>query len=590
MTWPAWLTLAVLLAVLGLLAMTALAADVVLVAGLVVLLLAGVLSPVQAFAGFASPGIVAIAALFVVVAGLRDSGVTQLLAARMLRRPRSLHHAQTQMMLPVTLLSAFVNNTPVVAALIPVVNDWCRRFQLPVSQLLMPLSFAAILGGTCTLIGTSTNLLVNALLIDSGHAGLGMFELAWVGVPVAIAGLLFIIMAAGRLLPHRDAAITGLDNPREYSVEMRVEPGGPLAGQSIEQAGLRQLPDMFLADIIRAGHVLPAVSPDQPLQDDDRLLFVGIVDAVVGLQKLRGLVPANEHIDKLVAPRRQRVLVEAVVSNSCPLVGQTVRAGGFRTRYNAAVLAVARNGQRLRRKIGDIRLQAGDTLLLETRPSFTHQQRHSRDFFLVSQLPDSTPPDHRKAITAMAIVALMVAAVTLGLVPIVKAALAAAAAMLLSRCCSIDAARRALDWPLFLAIGAAIGLAMAVQATGLAQTLAQGFLALAGTHAHVALAGIYLCTVIISAVVTNNAAAVIMFPLALSLAAGLDVSALPFAIAVIMGASASFMTPIGYQTNLMVYGPGGYRFADFLRLGLPLTLVVGAVSVALIPLIWPLAG
>src|SRR5699024_137025 len=284
------------------------------------------------------------------------------------------------------------------------------------------------------------------------------------------AGLLFVLLAAGWLLPRRDAAITEFDNPREYSVEMVVEPGGPLAGQSIEQAGLRQLPGMFLAEIARDDHVLPAVSPEQPLQDGDRLLFVGIVDSVVDLQKLRGLIPANDQVKKLDAPRRQRVLVEAVVSNSCPLVVRTVREGSFRTRYHAAVLAVARNGERLRKKIGDIRLQLGDTLLLETRPSFTRQQRHSRDFFLVSQLDDSTPPDHRKAVVAMAIVAVMVAIVTLGFVSIVKAALAAAGIMLLSRCCSVSSARRALDWPLFLAIGAAIGLGVAVQDTGLAQT------------------------------------------------------------------------------------------------------------------------
>lgn len=590
MIWGAWLTLAVLIAVLTLLATTTIAADVVLAAGLVVLLLAGVLTPEQAFAGFSNPGVITIAALFVVVAGLRDTGVTQLLVARLLGKPRSLRHAQLQMMTPVTALSAFINNTPVVATLIPAINDWCRRHDLPASQLMMPLSFAAILGGTCTLIGTSTNLLVNALMIERGIGDLGMFELAWVGVPVAVVGIAFIVWSSKHLLPNRGAAITEFDNPREYSVEMQVDPDGPLPGQTIERAGLRQLPSMFLAEIERDGDILPAVSPQQPLQGGDRLLFVGIVDSVVDLQKMRGLTPANDQVCKLGAPRRQRVLVEAVVAHSCPLVGQTVRAGGFRSRYNAAVLAVARDGARLQRKIGDIRLQAGDTLLLETRPSFARQQRHSRDFFLVSQIDDSTAPEHRKSALAMAIVGLMVASVTLGLLPIVKASLAAAGAMLLLRCCTVTSARKALDWPLFIAIAAAIGLAAAVKDTGLAVTLAGGFLALVGTHTYAAMAGLYLCTVIVGAVVTNNAAAVIMFPIATSLAASLDVSAMPFAITVIMAASASFMTPIGYQTNLMVYGPGGYRFMDFTRLGLPLTVLVGIVSIVLIPMVWSLSG
>lgn len=590
MIWEAWLTLIVLVSVLALLATTNIAADIVLIFGLIVLLLAGVVSPEQAFSGFSNPGVITIAALFVVVAGLRDTGVTQLLVVRLLRKPRSLRDAQRQMMLPVILLSSFVNNTPVVAAMIPAVNDWCRSHKLPVSQLMMPLSFAAILGGTCTLIGTSTNLLVNALLIERGMGSLGMFELAWVGVPVALLGLIFILLFSKWLLPSRGAAITEFDNPREYSVEMLVEPNGPLPGQSIEHAGLRQLPDMFLAEVTRDGHVLPAVSPDQPLQGGDRLLFVGIVDSVVGLQKLRGLAPANEQVHQLDAPRRQRVLVEAVVSNSCPLVGDTVREGGFRTRYNAAVLAVARNGERLHQKIGDIRLQAGDTLLLETQPSFAHQQRHSRDFFLVSQVDDSNPPDHHKSAIAATIAVVMVVVVTLGFVSILKASLAAAGVMLLVRCCTITSARKALDWPLFIAIAAAIGLAVAVKDTGLARTLAEGFLAVAGTHAYASLIVIYVCTVMISQVVTNNAAAVIMFPIAMTLAGSLGVSAMPFAMTVIMGASASFITPIGYQTNLMVYGPGGYRFMDFMRLGVPLTLLVGSLSVIMIPLIWPFAA
>ena len=590
MTGAAWLTLVVLVAVLGLLAATGIAADAVLMAGLVVLLLAGVLTPQQAFAGFSNPGVITIAALFVVVTGLRDTGVTQLLGTRLLRRPHNLRHAQLRMMAPVTVLSAFVNNTPVVAALIPAVNDWCRRHHLPVSQLMMPLSFAAILGGTCTLIGTSTNLLINALLIEQDGTGLGMFELARVGIPVAVAGLAFIVCMAPYLLPRRGAAITEFDNPREYSVEMRVEANGPLPGRTIEQAGLRHLPGLFLAGIDRNGNSLPAVSPDQPLQADDHLRFVGVIDSVVDLQKLRGLAPANNQLDKLDAPRRQRVLAEAVVSHSCPLVGESIREGAFRNRYNAVVLAVARDGERLRQKIGDIRLRAGDTLLLETQPTFADQQRHSRDFFLVSRIDDPGPPEHRKSALAMAVAGVMVIAATLGLLPIVKAALAAAGTMLLLRCCTLTSARKALDWPLFIAIAAALGLAQAVQDTGLASTLATTFLGLTGNHVHAAMAALYACTVIIGMVITNNAAAVIMFPIATSLAASLSVSPMPFAITVIMGASASFITPIGYQTNLMVYGPGGYRFLDFARLGVPLTVLTGLLSVALIPLFWPLTG
>ncbi|MAS09557.1 SLC13 family permease [Endozoicomonas sp. G2_2] len=588
MTLDALLTLAVLVGVFAVLTMTRIAVDAVLVGGLIVLLLSGVVNAEAAFAGFSNRGLVTIAALYIVVAGLRDTGATQMLATRVLRRPRSVAHAQAQLVLPTALLSAFLNNTPVVAALIPAVSDWCRKHGLSVSQLMMPLSFAAILGGTCTLIGTSTNLLVNSLLVQQGiDDGLGMFELAWVGLPVALLGIALMIGASRWLLPDRTPALGRMDNPREYSVEMMVAAGGPLEGQTIEGAGLRQLPGMYLAEIERDGHILPAVSPREPLQGEDRLVFVGIVDSVVDLQKTRGLVPATEQIFKLDTPRRARVLIEAVVSHSCPLVGTTIRAGGFRGQYNAVVLAVARDGARIQRKIGDIVLQPGDTLLLEARPSFVTQQRHSRDFFLVSQIEDSQPPQHHRAYAAITIVVGLVASVTVGLTDILHAALGAAALMLLARCCTLGSARKTLDWPLLVAIGAAIGIGAAVEQTGLAAALAGGFIGLAGSSTYAALTALFVTTVLISSMVTNNAAAVIMFPLAVSLAQGASQSPMPYAIVVLIAASASFLTPIGYQTNLMVYGPGGYRFTDFLRLGAPLTLLVGVITLTLVPWVWP---
>ncbi|HET7313284.1 SLC13 family permease [Salinisphaera sp.] len=590
MSIDALITLAVLAAVLAVLVVSTLGADLVLMGGLLALLITGVVSPTEALAGFSNPGLATIAALYIVVAGLRDTGATELLVARLLGHPRSIRQAQAQLILPTTLMSAFVNNTPVVAALIPAVGDWARRHRLPISQLLMPLSFAAILGGTCTLIGTSTNLLINALLVRLTGNGLDMFELAWIGLPVALAGLAFITGAGRWLIPDRRTPTAQLDNPREYSVEMIVAGDGPLPGRTIEAAGLRQLPGMFLAEIERDGKLLPAVSPRQPLAANDRLVFIGIVDSVVDLQRIRGLRPATEQIFKLDSPRRARVLVEAVVAPSCPLVGTSIRAGGFRTRYNAVVLAVARDGERIQKKIGDIVLRPGDTLLLEARPAFVAQQRHSRDFFLVSQIEDSQPPQHHKAYAAIAVIAAVVVSVAAGLLEILQAALIGAALTLLTRCASPAAARRAIDWPLLVAIGAAIGIGGAVQNTGLAAQLAHGFTDLAGHSAQGALVALFAATVLISAVITNNAAAVIMFPIAVSLARGMHSDIMPYAITVVVAASASFLTPIGYQTNLMVYGPGGYRFTDFLRLGLPLTLLVGALTVTLVPMIWPFAG
>ncbi len=371
---------------------------------------------------------------------------------------------------------------------------------------------------------------------------------------------------------------------------MIVAADGPLPGQTIEQAGLRQLPGMFLAEIERDGALLPAVSPRQPLAANDRLVFVGIVDSVVDLQRIRGLMPATEQIFKLDSPRRARVLIEAVVSPSCPLIGASIRAGGFRTRYNAVVLAVARDGERVRAKIGDIVLRPGDTLLLEARPAFVAQQRHSRDFFLVSQIENSQPPQHHKAYVAIAVLAAIVLGVAFGLIDILQASLLGAGAVLISRCSTPEAARRAIDWSLLVAIAAAIGIGEAVQNTGLAALFAQALTGLAGHGTYAALTALFVTTVVISAVITNNAAAVIVFPIALSLAHGAGANVMPYAITVVVGASASFLTPIGYQTNLMVYGPGGYRFTDFIRLGLPLTVIIGTLTVVLVPMIWPTGG
>jgi di/tricarboxylate transporter len=469
---------------------------------------------------------------------------------------------------------------------------------------MMPLSFAAILGGTCTLIGTSTNLVVNGLLIRAAEKqpdlppGLSMFDITWVGLPAALAGMAFIAFIGVRLLPDRRPAISRQDDPREYTVEMMVPIDSPLDGKTIEQAGLRHLDGVYLAEIDRDGSVLPAVSPQERLRDGDRLIFVGIVDSVVELRKIRGLVPSTNQVFKLSAPATERTLVEAVVSDTCPVVGRTIREGRFRTMYNAAVIAVARNGQRLRQKIGDIVLRAGDTLLLESHPSFAMQQRNNRDFFLVSTVEDSTPPRHERALLSMGILLGMVALVTLGQsgwfpgtalarISMLKASLAAAGLMLVTRCVSVSAARKSIDWSVLLAIAASFGIGAALEKTGAAQGMAEGMIRLAGGNAWGSLAVVYAVTLIVTELITNNAAAALMFPLALATSRDLSANPMPFIIAVMMAASAGFATPIGYQTNLMVYGPGGYRFSDYVKVGVPLDILIGVVTVGIAPLVWP---
>lgn len=572
-------------AVLAALTFTRLAPDLAFGAGLTILLVSGVLEPAEAFSGFSNEGVLTVAVLYAVVAGLRDTGGVHWISRRLLGRPASLSGGLLRLMLPVTVLSAFLNNTPIVAMLIPAVREWARANGLSVSKLMIPLSYAAILGGTTTLIGTSTNLVINGLLIEAGGPRLGMFELAWVGVPTALLGLALILVTRG-FLPDRQSSMTQLSDPREYSIEMHVVEEGPLVGKNIEEAGLRHLGSVYLVEIERQGRILPAVSPKEVLRGGDRLVFVGVVESVVELQRINGLTPATNQLFKLDARPSQRALVEAVVSNSFPMLGRRIREGRFRSVYGAVVIAVARNGERMRAKIGDIIPRPGDTLLLAAGPDFVERHRNSRDFYLVSPIEDSGPLRFERAVPALLILAGMVLAVAFGWLRMVEAAMVAAALMLIARCTTSASARRSIDWSVLLVIASAFGIGHALQKTGVAQSVATGILDLAGSNPMSALAALYFVTALFSALITNNAAAVLMFPIAAALAGSMGVNVMPFAVAIAMGASASFATPVGYQTNLMVYGPGGYNFRDYLRIGLPLTALAGIVAVVVIPFVW----
>ncbi|MEM7576229.1 MAG: SLC13 family permease [Planctomycetota bacterium] len=592
--WEPWAVAVVLAATLLALVRAVASPDVLLVGALTLLAGLGLFSerlpdPASLVAGFGSEGLITVAALFVVAAGLTQTGATYRLTATVLGRPKSTAEAIARLTIPVTTLSGFMNNTPVVAMLLPVVRSWARRCGVSPSKLLIPLSYAAILGGTCTLIGTSTNLIVADLLRQSGPDAprLGLFSLAWVGLPAAVLGVIYLLTLGRKLLPDRPSVLAEGDDVRRYTVQMQVDPGSPLAGKSIEQAGLRRLPGLYLLEIDRLGEVLAAVGPEQVLHVGDILVFVGVVDSVVDLRNLRGLSPATDEVAKIDGSSVRAQLVEAVVSPACPLVGRSIREGRFRTYYNAAVIAVARDGQRLKRKLGDVVLRAGDTLLLETQPGFADQQRNRRDFFLVSQLDGATPTRHAKAPLAIAVFALLVIAMGFGWVHPIVAALWGAALMWLTRCVTGAEARRSLDGQVLIVIGAAIGLGQAVLQSGLAGGVSSGILGLVGDHPLLALAAIYLLTNLFTELVTNNAAAVLMFPIAGATAATLGVDATPFAVAVMMAASAAFATPIGYQTNLMVLGPGGYRFTDYVKVGIPLNVIVFAVTMAVTPWAFP---
>lgn len=587
MEFDALLTLATVLMVLIILATNRVPADLLLMAALAFLVITGILNPVQALAGFANPGVITIATLYVVAAGLKETGAVQWVASRLLGQPDSLRKAQWRLLAPTSLLSAFMNNTTVVAMFIPAVQDWARRLRIPASKLLLPLSYATILGGTCTLIGTSTNLVVDGLLQTHTDTQLGIFELARLGIPLLILGSGFLLLFSGKLLPSRGDVETQLEEVREYGVEVSVEAEGPLVGKTIAEAGLRQLSFGYLTEIERDGRLITPVEPDRTLQINDKLYFIGAPECGAELRRIQGLTPASGSIHKLDIANHQRCLVEVVLGTEFPALGQTVRASRFRTRFNAVILSISRQGKRIPGKLGDITFQVGDTLLMEASEEFVEQYRFRRDFLLVSALNNSTPPDFRRAPLALSILTIMVLLSALGILPIMSSAFLAAGAMIVGGCVTASKARRNIDLPVLVVIAASFALGAAMTETGAALWIAEALILNDNMSPWLALAMVYLLTMMFTEVITNNAAAVLMFPIAMAVAEQLGVHYMPFVFAIMFAASASFVTPLGYQTNMMVYGPGRYRFSDYLRIGAPLSLVVAMASILLIPLLWP---
>ncbi|MBU0538729.1 MAG: SLC13 family permease [Gammaproteobacteria bacterium] len=587
-TTDAWLALSVIAGCLVALIFSRRPPDMILCGGVVLLLLFGVLSPKEALAGMANEGMVTVGVLFIVAQALSETGVVSWISLNVLGRPKSTRLAQFRLMAPVAAFSSILNNTPVVAMMIPAVRDWAKRNNLPVSQLMIPLSYAAIVGGTCTLVGTSTNLVVNGMMLDNlPGQSLGMFDLAWVGLPCAALVIAFTIITSRYLLPTSNGKAERFGDTRQYIVEMLVEPHSPMIGQSIEQAGLRQLPAMFLIEIVRDERLMTVVSPKEILMDGDRLIFAGDVRSVVDLKNFHGLRLAEDQAFKLGDNNLSRCLVEVVISPNFPHLGRVIREMRFRNNYGAAIIAISRNGEQLKGRIGDLELEPGDTLLLEAYEDFVPNQRYSRDFLLVSAIENSRPVRHERRSRAGIIMVAMVLVVAIGWLSMLKAAFLAAGLMVATGCIRAADARRSVDWQILLVIAASIALGGSLESTGAASVIAQSIVGLAAGSPMATLAAIFVVTTLFSAVISNLAAAVIVFPIALAASQQLDVSMLPFAVTLMMAASASFATPIGYQTNLMVYGPGDYRFSDFFKIGIPLTVIVGVATVLIAPIIWP---
>lgn len=524
------------------------------------------------------PVLVALVLLVLVSRVLEKSVLIDQLAERLLAG--SYRFALARLVGATAGLSAFLNNTAVVALFMGAVS---RQQRHAPSRLLMPLSFAAVLGGTITLVGTSTNLIVAGLASRAGVTPPGMFDFAWVGLPAALAGAVVMLLSASRLLP-RHPAETEVDS--SYFLEASLAADSPLVGRTVEAAGLRNLDGLFLVELVRRGQLLSPVAPDAVLLGDDILVFTGAIEKVQLLDRFEGLKLFEQPLSIV-----NRNLVEVVVMPGSTLVGQTIREAGFRALFNAAVVGVRRGEERLSGQLGRIRMHAGDALLLATGSDFLKRRNLERNFYLLKGGRSRRNLGVWPSLIGLGGFGLVILGNALAWFSLVKGLAALLLLMLVAGWTTTADLRRRFPFDLVLIVASALVTSHVLIQSGVAGWLAGGLQSVASAQAGwLALALVFLCTLALTELMSNAAAAAIVFPVAVALAQGMGFQATPFVMAVAFGASASFMTPMGYQTHLMVLTPGRYRFGDFLRFGLPVSLAYGLTVVALLPWFYPLHG
>lgn len=554
------------------------------IAALMLLLVTGVLDPGVALSGFSNEAVFTVAALFVVAIGVQQTGALGFIDMIIFREKDDIRKVGAKMMGGTAALSAFLNNTPIVAMLIPHVQAWADKKGVSPSKLLIPLSYLAIVGGMCTLIGTSTNIIVSGMMVNAGMEPMGLFELSVIGVPVAILVFLWFMLAGLGLMPDRKKRSLTTEKNKSvseaYQFDYKVPQNSPLSGKTVEEAGLRALESVFLIHVQRKKHIV-AVGPGFILESEDVLTFRGTHDEVHKVATAKNLSPAipggGEKANSLP-------LFEAVISDSSPFVGKTLKELKFRERFKGVVLAIQRKEEQIHGALGNTALKTGDLLLIESKTDFDERYaRNNQYFYLVRRKGKGFPNYQGKSKLALGVILLMLLLVGIGVLPMVTAALLAAMAMLIFGCVQKEQLVHAIHPPILIVIATAIGIGKAVETSGLASAIADGIFGdIENVHPVVLILLIYLMTNLFTEFITNNAAAVLMFPLGIAIAEQVGIPVRAAALTVAVAASASFMTPIGYQTNLMVMGAGGYKFSDYTKIGFPVTIIVMAVTVTVI--------
>ncbi|NUQ38860.1 MAG: SLC13 family permease [Caldilineales bacterium] len=592
MTSDGLLVLALLLTAVILFASERWRVDFIALGVMIALMVSGIITPAEGVAGFVNPATITIAAMLVLSAGLQHTGALNELAERIVQ---TAGHSETRLlitlMLTVALISAFVLNTAVVAVFIPLVLKIGDDLHISPSRLLMPLSFASMLGGTLTLIGTSTNLLVAGIAQKAGVYTFRMLDFTPLGIIVLLAGLAYILLIGRRLIPARQGEGNLLDKygVREYLSEVVVLPESPLVGKRLVESDLGARFDITVLDILREGRTIHLPGSSRHFRPGDVILVRAPLQQLLAVQESEGLAisPLRKLAPELLEKRESVALAEVVVAPHSSLVGHSFKEVNFRQRFGAVAVGIQRRGQPVFGKLGHESLMAGDMLLLLGRPEAMVALRQSPDFLLLLDVP--LPARRRQASWAVGVMAAVVLATFFDLLPVMVSALAGAFALVLFGVIDLDEAYAALDKRVLVMLGGILSLEAAMEHSGLAQWLANHVVDLLGpSHPWLLVAAFYFMAMMLTEAMSNQATAVVLAPLAISTAQALGASPVPFLMAVTFAASASFMTPVGYQTNTMVYGVGGYRFLDFTRVGAPLNLLLWILSSLFIPIIWPL--
>lgn len=593
-----YLTIAILALTFGLLIFSKLP-PVAIFVGALTLTITFKLAPLaDSLKGFNNPGVMTVGALFMIAAGMYSTGAISILSEKLIGRPKSVLQAQLKILPNIAFGSAFLNNTPLVAMMIPVIRDLSRSCGLDAKKLYLPLSYASILGGTCTLIGTATNLVISGMITDTLKQGgenlpymepVSLFGLSWVGVPITIAGLAFLMIFGKWLLPKsvKMKDTLGKKERRYFRVELKVDPEGPLVGKTIEQAGLASPEGFYILTIMRRENNIE-FGAGTILQPNDFLAFAADIDGAKTLWATNGLQPVYS-TKKVKRSRYRHHLVEVALSSTSSFLGQRIGdlAEQDDREYEVWLVGMAHEGAAMDYPLRDAILQVGDVALLEVRDPFFYRNRNEVDFSMTKKLRGARIQRTDKAVLACLITLAMITTVTMGWLTMLNAALLAAGAMLLTGCMDLSSAGKSVDFATLVVIASAMGLEAAVTSSGLSTSIGNMLGALGGDNVYMALSVVFVGCILMDALVTNVASAVFMFPIAMTIAQGLGVSFMPFAITVMVGASCSFISPVSYQTNLMVYGPGEYSFGDFVKIGVPLSIVVGVITVLLTPMFFP---